>query len=321
MLRIAKDILKPVKWPIAKEMHSEKLEEYYFLFKEEAMVNQKGGQKSIVYDGSGIPMNSTYIDVKDKDFVYFPITIGQVGLAVFHTWLTTQSEKDKKRFLKFADWFAQNSHLDPKIGALWYTDVALPQYQNPGPWQSAFVQSRAISVLLRAYQLTDKIKYKELAEHALKPFLFSVAEGGVTSFTEFGPFYEEYTAKEPTLVLNGMVFALCGVADFTRIFPDHKEAKRILNEGLSALEKILPKFDLGYWSKYNLCQAKWYPDIDPATVTYQHLHITQLEMLFQFTGNKTFEKYRDKFKKQLHLLNIIRMYLTKYKALKKLGRL
>ena len=203
----------------------------------------------------------------------------------------------------------------------WLTDVSLPQYHNPGPWQSAFTQGRGISILLRGLQLTGDESYAILAEKALKPFTYAVAEGGVTSFTEYGPFYEEYTSSVPTLVLNGMIFSLCGVYDFVRVFPDHQLAKKIFNEGVQTLEKILPLFDLGYWSRYNLCAADWYPKIDPATITYQHLHVTQFEMMYRLTGKKIFKEYKDSFKRQINLVNILRMYLTKYSALKRMGRL
>ncbi|PID58435.1 MAG: hypothetical protein CR986_07890 [Ignavibacteriae bacterium] len=285
------------------------------------MVNQKGGQKSIIYDKDGIPMNPTYIDVKDKKHVYFPITIGQVGLAVFHTYLKTKSEDDKKRFLKFPEWFSQNVIEDEKLGARWFTDVSLPQYKNPGPWQSAFVQGRAISNLLRGYQLTKENKFLHLAEQALLPFQFSVAEGGVTSFTKYGPFYEEYTASVPTCVLNGMIFSLCGVYDFVRVFPEHRLAKKIFTEGIATVQKSLSEFDLKYWSKYNLCKADWYPKNDPSTITYQHLHVTQLQMLYNLTEEKIFKTYSEKFKKQINIFNILKMYFNKYKSLKKLGRL
>jgi len=321
ILRIWKDIFNPTIWPIAEELWNQELKEYYFVFTEEAMENQKGGQKSIVYDKNGIPMNPTYIDVNEKDYVYFPLTIGQVGLAVFHTYLKTKTEKDKKRFLKYPEWFYNNAIEDEKLGAYWLTDVPLPQYKNPGPWQSAFVQGRGISNLLRGYQLTGKTEWKEMAEKALKPFTIPVNQGGVTSFTKYGPFYEEYTAEVPTLVLNGMIFAMCGVTDFLRMFPENKLARKLYNEGIETLKNSLPDFDLGYWSKYNLCEAEWYPKNDPATITYQHLHITQLNMLYKLTEEQIFDNYAKKFKKQINILNILKMYFTKYKSLKKLGRL
>jgi len=321
LLRIWKDIFNPTIWPIAEEMWSKELKEYYFVFTEEAMENQKGGQKSIVYDKNGIPMNPTYIDVKEKDYVYFPLTIGQVGLAVFHSYLKTKSESDKNRFLKFPEWFYNNAIKDERLGTFWLTDVPLPQYKNPGPWQSAFVQGRAISNLLRGYQITGEKKYAAMAEDALPIFTFPVSEGGVTSFTKYGPFYEEYTAKVPTLVLNGMIFAMCGVTDFIRVFPENELAQKLYKEGIETLQNSLPDFDLGYWSKYNLCQADWYPKNDPATITYQHLHVTQLNMLYKLTNEKIFKEYAEKFKKQINIINILRMYFKKYKSLKKLGRL
>ena len=329
--RILKDIFNPRVWTITKELHSQELKQYYFIFTEQTIANQKGGQKSVVINKNGIPENLTYIDVTDKESVYFPITIGQMGLAVFHTYLQTKSEQDKKRFLKFVDWYYDNADENEELGVRWLTDVSLPQYKNFNAWQSAFSQSRGISILLRGYQITGKNppeadqpqaeKYSEMAEKALIPFTKSVEDGGVTSFTKWGPFYEEYTAEVPTLVLNGMIFALCGIYDFRRVFPENKLAKKIFDDGILTLKNILPKYDLGYWSRYNLCKADWYPKIDPATISYQRLHITQLLMLHKLTGENIFAEYAEKFRKQDTLFNVLKMYFVKYKALKKLGRL
>lgn len=321
LLRIMKDIFNPIKYKISSDLHSNNLGEYYFLFYEKNLENQKGGQKSIIYDNDGIPINPTYIDVIDKPFVYFPITIGQVGLAVFHTYLQLKYDHDKQRFLKFVNWFRDHAEITEKLGARWLTNVSLPQYHNPGPWQSAFTQSRAISILLRGYQLTGNKDLAILSEKALIPFTVPVSEGGVTSLTHWGPFYEEYTAKSATLVLNGMIFSLCGLYDFIRVFPGHKLARKLYDDGIETLINSLNEFDMGYWSKYNLCSASWYPHVDPATVTYQHLHIAQLTMLYQLTGNENFRNYAEKFKRQLSFFNLIRMYCVKLVALKKLGRL
>ena len=321
LLRIIKDLANPTIWPISKDMHSSTLGDYYFVFEESKMVNQKGGQKSIIFDKNGIVKNPTYIDVKDEKYVYFPITIGQVGLAIYHTYLKTKSEKDKLRFLNYADWFYNNAKESPELGTFWLTNVPLPQYKNPGPWQSAFVQSRAISILLRTYQLTGEKKYADMAEKALIPYTKPVSEGGVTSYTPWGSFYEEYTSSVPTLVLNGKIFAMCGLYDFLRVFPENQRAVKLFNDGIETLKNILPEFDMDFWSRYNLCKAPWYPESDPATRTYQYLHITQLKMLEKLTGEEIFTKYRVRFEKQNTLVNAIRMYFEKFRALKKLGRL
>ncbi|KQC03811.1 MAG: hypothetical protein APR54_02290 [Candidatus Cloacimonas sp. SDB] len=319
--KLRDDFLAPKnRFTIPRDLTSTELRHYYFIFQEKNVINKD--QKLISkFDDNGIPINKTYIDVTDQDYVYFPISIGQMGLAVYHTWLQTDSETDKVRFLNFAEWFKDNAEITAELGARWLTDVPLPQYKNPGPWQSAFAQSRAISILLRGYQLAGDLKYLELAEQALIPFTYSVEEGGVTSYTEWGPFYEEYTASVPTLVLNGMIFSLFGVYDFIRVFPENINAKNIFKTGIETLEKILPQYDLGFWSRYNLCKADWYPNIDPATIRYQRLHIAQLKVLHRLTGKEIFRTYWQKFRKQDNLPSALRMYQLKFKALKKIGRL
>jgi heparosan-N-sulfate-glucuronate 5-epimerase len=310
-----------VRYSIADEIHKVKLDEYYFLFEEKRVAAGKDQALINKFDEKGIPINKTYIDVTDKDYVYFPISIGQMGLSIFHTYLRSKSDDDKARFMNFVDWFFENAELSDNLGARWMTDVSLPAYKNPGPWQSAFSQSRGISILLRGYQLTGDIKYAEMAEKALKPFTIDVKDGGVTQFTQWGPFYEEYTSVVPTLVLNGMIFSICGIYDFVRVFPDNVLARELYENGIQTIINILPDYDLGFWSRYNLCNADWYPKIDPATIGYQYLHITQLRMLYKLTQNNTFIEYANRFEKQTGLINILKMYKLKYKSLKQIGRL
>jgi heparosan-N-sulfate-glucuronate 5-epimerase len=320
--KIISDINVPkVRYNLTEDIHSEKLGEYYFVFQEKRVSVGKDQALIKKFDENGIPINKTYIDVTDKDYVYFPISIGQMGLSIFHTYLNTGSDLDIQRFLKFVDWFYDNGVTDKKLGTRWLTDVSLPQYKNPGPWQSAFSQSRAISVLLRGYQVTGNKKYAVMAKDALQPFSILVKEGGVASDTKWGLFYEEYPSSVPTMVLNGKIFALCGIYDYIRVFRDDQQAHDIFKKGLETLIKVLPEYDLGYWSRYNLCKADWHPDIDPATRQYQRLHVVQLKLLFKMTGVQVFEDYSYKFHKQDTLLNALRMYVLKYKSLKKIGRL
>ncbi|MBN2281895.1 MAG: hypothetical protein JXQ65_15030 [Candidatus Marinimicrobia bacterium] len=316
------DLRRPAEsYQLADDFESPYLGYYYFLFDETRISTGKDQALINKFDENGIPINKTYIDVIDKEYVYFPISIGQMGISIFHTFLKTQSVKDKERFLKFVDWFVEHAEVSEKFGARWLTDVSLPQYQNPGPWASAFAQARALNILLRGYQLTQNEKYAELAHKALKPFFISAQEGGVTSFTPWGPFYEEYTAKVPTMVLNGMVFSLCGLFDYQRVFPENNQADQLIRDGIETLAKVLPEYDIGFWSKYNNCQADWYPKIDPATILYQRLHVRQMEFMYRMTGIAVFQDYAKKFASQDTIFNALRMYRLKYKSLKNIGRL
>ncbi|MDP8220165.1 MAG: D-glucuronyl C5-epimerase family protein [Candidatus Stygibacter frigidus] len=309
------------RYKIADDVKSNELGYYYFVFDEKRVSSGKDQKLLNHFDENGIPVNKTYIDVEGEEFVYFPITIGQMGLAIFHTWLKSGKEEDKERFLKYPHWFETNAEESHQYGARWLTKVSLPQYHNPGSWQSAFSQARAINILLRGYQLTDNEDWADLARLALTPFTLTVEDGGVTSMIKTAPFYEEYPAEVPTMVLNGMIFALFGIHDYIRVFPEDKIAKELFNSGIQSVQDILPVYDLGYWSRYNLCQAEWYPEIDPATILYQRLHIAQLKVLYKITEIPVFQKYAYLFQKQDNIVNALRMYSLKYKSLKKINRL
>lgn len=73
------DLRRPKQvFQLSKDLHSQTLGEYYFLF-EEARIAAGANQKLISkFDKNGIPINKTYIDVQDKEYVYFPISIGRL---------------------------------------------------------------------------------------------------------------------------------------------------------------------------------------------------------------------------------------------------
>jgi hypothetical protein len=307
-------------YDLAEQINSPNLLDYYFIMTEEMMLS--GHSQKYHFDEEGIPIIPSYIDVDDQKMIYYPISIGQYGLAIWQTFLKSKSDNDKNRFLKIAEWFYNNRVDDNKLGSYWLTDVDKPAYRIKAPWKSAFSQARAINILLRAYQVTGRNEFLEISEKALYPFKYPVVEGGVTTLTEFGPFYEEYPSETiPVLVLNGMIFSLCGIFDFVRVQPRHPLAEEIFKAGTETLQEILPKYDIGFWSKYSLCQAPYHPNIDPSTISYHHLHIIQLELMYRLTEKKIFKDYAIRWKSYVNTFNISRMYYLKLKALRKLNRI
>ncbi|MBN1299590.1 MAG: hypothetical protein JW995_00075 [Melioribacteraceae bacterium] len=311
-------------YKIAYDVQSENLREYYFLFEE----NPRKLNKLITdFDKYGIPVNNAYIDVAKPKTHYYPITIGQYGLAVFHTYLKTKSAQKRNHFLRIADWFYANRIEDSKLGTFWLTDIPKPEYNIRVPWKSAFAQSRAISVLLRAWQITGDKKYLQTASSSLIPYTFDYNNGGVSAFTKHGKFYEEYVATEPTMVLDGHIFSMLGLYDYFRAVPKNIElsynklAKNLFDEGVISLINWLPEYDLGYWLRFNMCRMSHYPDIDPCTIGYFRLVCLQLKLLLKITGKQEIKNFLEKIKNYDNAKNIIRMYPVKYKALKQLNRL
>jgi len=118
-----------------------------------------------------------------------------------------------------------------------------------------------------------------------------------------------------------MIFALCGVYDFVRTHPGYALSREIFDEGVETLVRLLPRYDLGFWSRYSLCEADFHPEIDPATIGYHYLHIVQLKLMFRLTGREKFQEYARRWESYINLSNILKMYKLKYSALRKMNRL
>lgn len=321
--KILRDIFVRQMSPIG-SIEGEKLGSYYFRF----ILHKKKVNRLIAdFDDNGVPLNTTYIDVEEKKLHYYPISIGQYALAVYHSFLDTNDEDKKALFLRIADWFFESRIEDKELGVYWLTDVPKPEYGVTEPWKSAFSQSRGISILLRAWQLTQDDRYLQAASKALIPFTIDIAKGGVAVDLDTAPIYEEYVAAKPTRVLDGHGFALFGIYDAVRaITPEvnqevHLLAKTIFNKGIEGLVLRLPDYDMGYWMKFNLCELDFYPENDPCTIGYLRLVQAQLKILHQITGNEILATYADKLKRYDRLPNIVKMYRQKFTALKKMNRL
>lgn len=313
---------KPV-YTISERLNEEVLE-YPFIFNESEISAGKKQRLISQTDENGIPLIKSYIDVEDDGLHYYPITIGQVGISVYQTYLTTDSEDDKHRFLKFVDWF-KNNFTEDETGVFWLTHVPKPEYGVTVPWKSAFTQSRAISILLRGYEITRNKNLLELIKKALTPYTIPFNNGGVSVFFDDGAIYEEYVATEPTMVLDGHIFSLLGVWEILK-FAQHlpsdivEHAQKIFDRGIVGLERKLPEYDLDFWFKFNLCELKNYPEIDPCTVGYMKLVSVQLDLLTRITSSDIFRSYYAKSKKYLSLGNALKAYKIKFDALKKLNR-
>jgi hypothetical protein len=245
-------------------------------------------------------------------------------LAIYHSWLKTKDETKKAHFLRIADWFMENAVVDTRLGAYWLTDVPKPEYDVFKPWKSGFSQSRAISILCRAWQLTRNESYLKMAEHALVPFSIDTLAGGVSVDRNSGNcFYEEYVAQWPTRVLDGHIFCLMGLYDYIRIGKGDALilAKKLFDEGLEGLIQQIPLYDMGYWVRFNRCDKPDYPTEDPCTLGYLRLVIAQLNLLTQISGRPEPKAFAQQFSEYDRIPNILRMYRQKFKSLKRLNRL
>ena len=326
MLRkLKRDLFGKPDWQIINDPNSSGLKEYYLVFEEDP---KKLNRLIADYDEKGVPLNSTYIDVQEKKLHYYPISIGQFALAVYHSWIKTNNTEKKEYFLRIAEWFYNSRVEDKELGAYWLTDVPKPEHKITAPWKSAFSQSRALSVMLRAWQITGERKYFEACKKALIPFTKDISEGGVAiRRNKDETFYEEYVANYPTRVIDGHIFSLFGLHEYLRAITieidaeSHHLAQKLFKEGLEGIANQWEKLDMGFWIRYSLSEVPGYPVDDPCTASYLRLIRLQLKVLNKISPHPELVKFYQKTIDVDTLINILKMYQLKYKVLKKLNRL
>ena len=170
--KFLRDLSNPLRYASnTDDVHGARLGRYYLVFDEEEL------KRSVEFhfDAEGIPAIPTYADVEPRRLHYYPITIGQYALAIFHTWLRSSQGDDQRRFLGLADWLVENQAED----GCWYAQTDLPLYRLRAPWPSAMAQGRGLSVLTRAWQCTSDERYIDGARRALEAFSVPVADGGI----------------------------------------------------------------------------------------------------------------------------------------------
>ncbi|XP_063233030.1 D-glucuronyl C5-epimerase B [Bacillus rossius redtenbacheri] len=199
--------------------------------------------------------------------------------------LTLSSSEHLDQFYDAARWFVR--HQDPGTGG-WANPVrrrVAPGMADLEPgWYSAMGQGHAISVLARAYfHSGGERRYLEAALAGLKPFQVPSSRGGVlASFLDRFPWYEEYPTAPASFVLNGFVYSLLGLLDLSSVAPPGKgreEAAALFDRGVASLKRLLPLFDTGSGTTYDLRHLALGTAPNLARWDYHATHVNQLLLL------------------------------------------
>ena len=264
------------------------LGEYYMPFVEKA--GYAGAR-----DAGGIPLLNYRGNI---GLQYNPIAIAQWGLGNCNLFLRSKNELYKKKFLAAADWLIQ--HLEPNsFGVPVWNHLFDWEYRTPlrAPWYSGLAQGQGISLLVRVAQQTGRAEYLEAATRAFAGFSSSTQEGGVVFTDEHGDlWFEEYIVSPPTHILNGFIWAAWGVYDFF-LATKGRAARQLFNRAVETLRKNLDRYDMGFWSLYELSGTRL-PMV--ASPFYHQLHVAQLRVMHRLTGDEVFSQYADCWEKYAH---------------------
>lgn len=230
----------------------------------------------------------------------FSIAIFQYGLGAYDMFLIEKKEEYLKRFEMAVDW-AMKNQLE---NGGW---VSFEKTSPNNPF-SAMAQGEGASILLRAYKQFEDNKYLKAARKAIYFMIKSDQEGGTALYKDEEVYLKEF-ANDP-IVLNGWIFSVFGIYDYLLINGNDKFIKEIYYKTVDTLIKSLEKFDLGYWSKYDI-------EKKVASPFYHKLHSALLYVLEELTGKSEFKKYAKKFEKYGENI-IFKMKAFSIKALQKI---
>ncbi|MFN4282707.1 MAG: D-glucuronyl C5-epimerase family protein [Alphaproteobacteria bacterium] len=215
-------------------------------------------------DPAGLPLTQT----DTGQVFHFPIMLFQLALGHWDLWLLSArgDAAHRARFLRIADWAAAN--LDAKDGwACWHL---LDRGEIASPY-SSMAQGQGLSVLARAYALTGEERYRAAAQRAFAPLVDESSPLLMNRRLDGHLVFEEYPGATFPAVLNGWIFTLFGLYDYGLAI-DEAEARAPLEESLAGLLALLPRYDTGAWSLYDLAG-------NLAGPFYHRLHSAQLQAL------------------------------------------
>lgn len=216
--------------------------------------------------------------VDTGETIYFSIGIFQYGLAAYDLFLKTNEQKYAEKSIACADWALANQREDGG----WITFA----FKDPKYPYSSMAQGEGISLLLRAYLITKESKYLNAAVRAKDFMLIPISQGGTACYEGSEVLFYEYTGGP--LILNGWIFSLWGLVDYCKLNREDTAARKILEKSLCTMEKKLPEFDAGFWSKYD-------NDKRISSPFYHRLHIDQLKVMYDLFGAEVYREYAAKW--------------------------
>jgi glycosyltransferase involved in cell wall biosynthesis len=204
---------------------------------------------------------------------YDPATVTHYALASWNEYLTTGAENHRKAFLKQAYWLIDHESPIGDDAGGWPISLPRPYYHSGSPWLSALVQGSALSVLLRAYQLTHEEKFLAVVQRVVRTFERDILDGGVsTPVGADGIFFEEVAVYPAAHKLSGFIFALFGLYDYVA-FTGSTRVEELIQRSLTTMHDLLNEFDTGFWTRSDLLNGRL------ATPSHLALQSTLLEAL------------------------------------------
>lgn len=228
----------------------------------------------------GLDANGVLFNERNGVFgaAYQPTSIAQYALAQWNKYLVDHDRSRLDGFLIQARWLLEHETRLTNGTSVWPIPYPVPAYGAARPWLSALTQGNVLSVLVRAYKVTGDAQYLECAQRCVRSFQFDILDGGVAApVANGGIFFEEVATYPAGRILNGYILSVLGIYDYLYV-TDDPPIRRLAEWSVETLHELLPGYELGYWSSYDLIYNR------PAPRFYHLLHVSLLQALALHTG-------------------------------------
>lgn len=243
-----------------------------------------------VLDADGVP--SVDYGYKDGEWLGTwanPNAVAAVALGYVREWESAGEVEPLRRFWNCIEWLDSNA-ADTGACVVWLYQSPV-SYEPVPPWASALAQANILRVLAIADKMSESDRYGVLIQRLLRSFDTTIEDGGVMFFLGDGrgKWFAEVASvrrSQPPFILNGHMEVLLRLYEYAEATGD-EAIKRLFAEGTVALKGLLPQYDAGRWSYYDL-EGNWAYD-------YHYTHIDELRELYELTGEPLFAEYADRW--------------------------
>lgn len=214
----------------------------------------------------GIQYNTTYI-------CWWAIS----RLEIF---LRSGDAEAKKEFLRHAEWLLKNKKHIGEFAVWPFRFDYRPELRwLRAPWISAMDQGLVISVLIRAYKITEDKRYLDASKQAGLFFAVPLESGGFrVKFNNRDYYFEMYPVLPFSRILDGYLFSLMGLYDLSCLWRDTRILD-LYNDGINTLLKNIDYWDFdGVWSRF----GRYY--LSPPW--YHKLNYAWLKVVYSLTGDE-----------------------------------
>jgi hypothetical protein len=261
-----------------------------WLYQRVSVVLHTTSPTQVVVGEDGVPrVNRGYKDgayVGEKEH---PMLVASVAREYLSRYEETGNQESYVKFMNCMGWL-ESSAVRRDGGVLWPYNYGTSYVPEP-PFYSALAQANIMRALYEAYVVTHEERYRALIDGVLVSLDTAIPDGGcmVRVGGGSGKWFAEVAApcrSKPPFILNGHMEVLLRLHEYS-VATGNEPAARLFDEGVVALMELLPQYDAGRWSYYDL-EGNWADD-------YHYTHIEELRQLHDITGKPLLAEYADRW--------------------------